>query len=419
MPRSNARGLPSLGRCRLSHPTDRRRCAVGAERRCVLTCPVGGMARTAGPIISPPDGLSGLPAYIRKGQELRLEGPGGILSDLGNMRGIAKTCCSAPSVRDPRAQRAVRSSSDPTPPARRAVVVNAFTVDLEDWAYGLLGGETPITSRVVGNVERMLALLEQHNVKATFFALGKVCKKFPELLPRVAAGGHEIASHGYGHDLVYNMTPESFREDVRRSVGIIGEQTGAAPIGYRAPAFSITRQSLWAGPILAELGFKYSSSIFPIRGSRYGIADAPVFPFNWDDWLTARKAGVCGAAGQPEARSPKPGLIEFPMTTLAFAGRRWPVCGGGYLRLLPARFLKAAVRQAHRQGQPAVVYMHPYELDVSEVCELERAGWRFGRQTALTQSLFRCFIKRRLADIFRTFKFAPMREVLGVSELRR
>jgi len=241
------------------------------------------------------------------------------------------------------------------------------------------------------------------------------------LLPRVAEAGHEIASHGYGHDLVYNMTPESFREDVRRSVDVISGQVGTAPVGYRAPAFSITQKSLWAGPILAELGFKYSSSIFPIRGPRYGIAGAPAFPFNWEDWLTARRAGVSGAARtpgarspKPEARSPKPDLIEFPMTTLAFAGRRWPVCGGGYLRLLPACFLKSAIRQAHRSGQPAVVYMHPYELDVSEVCELERAGWRFGRKTPLTQSLFRCFIKRRLADVFRTFKFAPMREVLGV-----
>ena len=330
------------------------------------------------------------------------------------MRGTAKTSSSAPPVRDPRAPRGLRTSSDPAQPVHRAIVVNAFTIDLEDWAHGLLGGETPITSRVVGNVERMLALLERHNVKATFFALGKVCEKFPELLPRVAACGHEIASHGYGHDLIYTMTPASFREDVRRSVDLIGEQTGAAPVGYRAPAFSITRQSLWAGSILAELGFKYSSSIFPISGSRYGIAGAPAFPFNWEDWLTAGEAGVPAAVGKPEARSPKPDLIEFPMTTLAFAGRRWPVCGGGYLRLLPACFLKAAVRQAHRQGQPAVVYMHPYELDVCEVSELERAGWRFGRKTALTQSLFRCFIRRRLADIFRTFKFAPMREVLGV-----
>ncbi|MCH8965797.1 MAG: DUF3473 domain-containing protein [Planctomycetes bacterium] len=317
-------------------------------------------------------------------------------------------------MRGQRTQRGLRSSSDPAQAAHRAVVVSAFTVDLEDWAHGLLGGETPVTTRVVGNVERMLTLLERHNVKATFFALGKVCEKFPELLPRVAACGHEVASHGYGHDLIYNMTPESFREDLRRSVDLIGEQTGVAPVGYRAPAFSITRQSLWAGPILAELGFKYSSSIFPISGSRYGIAGAPAFPFNWEDWLTAGEAGVPAAVGKPEARSPKPDLIEFPMTTLAFAGRRWPVCGGGYLRLLPTCFLKAAIRRAHRQGQPAVVYMHPYELDVSEVCELKRAGWRFGRKTALTQSLFRCFIKRRLADIFQTFTFAPMREVLEV-----
>ena len=344
------------------------------------------------------------------------------------MRGIAKPSSVVSSVRDPRAQRGLRSSSGSAPPAHRPVVVNAFTVDLEDWAHGLLGGQTPITSRVVGNVERMLALLARHNVRATFFALGKVCAQFPQLLPRVAEAGHEIASHGYGHDLVYNMTPESFREDVRRSVDIIGEQTGAAPVGYRAPAFSITRKSLWAGPILAELGFKYSSSVFPIRGRRYGIPDAPRYPFAWrdgeigPDQSDPRQPGI-RASARAEARGSlscsrgtidRAELIEFPLTTLAFAGRRWPVCGGGYLRLLPTCFLKAAVRQAHRAGQPAVVYMHPYELDVSEVCELRRAGWRFGRKTALTQSLFRCFVKRRLADIFQTFTFAPMRGVLGV-----
>lgn len=109
-----------------------------------------------------------------------------------------------------------------------------------------------------------------------------MCEKFPQLLPTIAAGGHEIGSHGYGHDLLFNLTPDEFRDDVRRSIDIIGEQVGEAPIGYRAPAFSITRQSLWAGSILTELGFEYSSSIFPIQGRRYGIANAPRYPFKWD-----------------------------------------------------------------------------------------------------------------------------------------
>ena len=329
-------------------------------------------------------------------------------------------------------------------------MLDAFTVDLEDWAHGLLGGDTPITPRVVRNVERVLALLERHKVRATFFALGKVCRKFPQLLPRVAAAGHEIASHGFGHQRVFNMTPEAFRDDVQRSIDIIGEQVGVAPIGYRAPAFSITQRSLWAGAVLADLGFKYSSSIFPIRGARYGIFGAPRYPFRWSEWQHGRSASSFVAIGErgfarAEARGslnpPSPhdlrlrkiaraeargslarectevqseDLLEFPMTTLALAGRRWPVCGGGYLRLLPTCFLNTAIQQAHRHGQPGVVYVHPYELDVNEVSELQHAGWRFGRLTALKQSLFRCLVKSRLADLLRTFKFAPMREVLGV-----
>ncbi len=327
-----------------------------------------------------------------------------------------------------RARRELRSSDDVACTGWHTAIVNAFTVDLEDWAHGLLGGDTPITSRVLGNVEGMLGLLDRYNIKATFFALGKVCEQFPAILPQVAAAGHEIASHGYGHGLLFNMTPEAFRDDVQRSIDIIGEQTGAAPIGYRAPAFSITRRSLWAGPILAELGFKYSSSIFPIRGSRYGIADAPPYPFRWGEWRLERFDTDSVRAGgrkstRAEARGslieiPRCDLIEFPMTTLAWFGRRFPVCGGGYLRLLPTCFLKAAIRQAHRQGQPAVVYTHPYELDAREVSEFEQAGWRFGRKVALEQSLFRCFIKSRLAELFQTFKFAPMKEVLRVQEFR-
>ena len=301
-------------------------------------------------------------------------------------------------------RRKLASSDDAARCSTARVITNAFTVDLEDWAHGLLGGDTPITSRVVRNVDRMLALLDQHDVRATFFALGKVCEKFPQLLPAIAAKGHEIASHGYGHDLVFNLTPDQFRDDVRRSIDIIGEQVGAAPIGYRAPAFSITRRSLWAGPILAELGFEYSSSIFPIRGRRYGIVDAPRYPFKWD-------SEACVAENPAN-------LIEFPMTTLAVAGRRVPVCGGGYLRLLPTCFLKAAMRQAHQQSQPAVVYVHPYELDVHEVSELQHAGWKFDRSVAFKQSLFRGFVEPRLASILRTFRFAPMREALRVHAFR-
>ncbi len=326
------------------------------------------------------------------------------LSDLGVMQ-LCGQQTTGSLVEAGRSKRRKPSSSDDAVPCPvTGAITNAFTVDLEDWAHGLLGGDTPITPRVLRNVERVLALLDRHDIRATFFALGKVCEKFPRLLPMIAAGGHEIASHGYGHDSVFKMTPDDFRDDVCRSIDIIGEQVGEAPIGYRAPAFSITRQSLWAGPILAELGFEYSSSIFPIRGRRYGIADAPRYPFRWD-------SEACVAEHPAN-------LIEFPMTTLAVAGRRIPVCGGGYLRLLPAYFLKTAIQQAHRRSQPAVVYIHPYELDVREVAELQGAGWKFDRAVAFKQSLFRRRVEPRLAGILRTFKFAPMREALRVHGMR-
>lgn len=270
-------------------------------------------------------------------------------------------------------------------------VCNAFTIDLEDWGHGLLGGGTPITRRVVANVERVLELLDRHRVKATFFALGKVCRTHPQLLTAVAAAGHEVASHGYGHELVYRMTPQALREDLRRSIDVIGEQTGRAPVGYRAPGFSITRASLWALDVLADLGFRYSSSIFPFGGRRYGIAAAPRFPFR------------CGG-----------GLIEFPLTTLMWGGRRWPVCGGGYLRLLPMRCADQAIRRANRLGQPAVLYMHPYELDLTEVSQMRRCGFPIRRSLALQQGLFRVFFRRRVSDLLRRFQFAPMRAVLGV-----
>src|SRR6185369_4778768 len=133
-------------------------------------------------------------------------------------------------------------------------IKNCFTIDLEDWAQSTLGPQTPLTDRVVGNTRRMLVLLAEANVKATFFVLGKVAEAYPQTVRDVQAAGHEIASHGYGHDLVFDLTPQQFRDDVQRSIEILANLTGARPIGYRAPAFSITERSLWAPPILAELG---------------------------------------------------------------------------------------------------------------------------------------------------------------------
>ncbi|MCL2330066.1 MAG: DUF3473 domain-containing protein [Phycisphaerae bacterium] len=273
--------------------------------------------------------------------------------------------------------------------------VNAMTVDLDDWAAAVLGPDQPVTEHVVANVQRVLDLLSQAGVRATFFALGRVCEQFPQLLPAVAAAGHEIASHGYRHERIYRMTPGQFEEDLRRSIEIIESQTGQRPIGYRAPAFSITRASLWAGPILAKVGFRYSSSIYPIRKQRYGIADWPTVPTKWPD---------CD-------------LIEFPMTTLRLGGRNWPIGGGGYMRLFPSVITAHAIKRTNRQGQPAVIYLHPYELAPGEVRRFIQQGFHVTRIRQFTQELWRSRVVPRLSRLLDEFRFGPMSESLAACGL--
>ncbi len=279
----------------------------------------------------------------------------------------------------------------PSASGREPAVTNALTIDLEDWAQSTLGPNMPITDRVVRNTDRMLDLLDRHGVRATFFALGKVCEKFPQLLPRIASAGHEIATHGFGHELVYTLDPERFRADVQRGIAVVEAQTGRRPIGYRAPAFSITRDCMWVGPILTELEIRYSSSIFPFAGRRYGIPDASRFSFRWAN---------CD-------------LIEFPLTTIRRWGRNLPVAGGGYLRLLPRAILAKAFQEINDAGQPVVIYLHPYEMDVNELAELKAAGWSIQGKTYLTQSIFRGRVRPRLTALLRAFSFSTMADVLG------
>ncbi len=272
-------------------------------------------------------------------------------------------------------------------------ITNALTVDLEDWTQSVLGPNLPITDCVLRNTDRVLGLFDRCGVRATFFALGKVCERFPKLLPAIASGGHEIATHGFGHEPVYTLTPQRFREDVHRSMEIIESQIGRRPIGYRAPRFSITPTSLWAGPILDELGIRYSSSIFPIAGRRYGIPDAARFPHRW----------------------PACGLTEFPPATIRRFGRNFPVAGGGYWRLLPRTIVRSALRQINREGQAAAVYLHPYEFTVTELTDLQARGWRLAWRTRWTQSLFRGRTYGRVRSLLTEFAFAPMADVLGFS----
>lgn len=240
-------------------------------------------------------------------------------------------------------------------------VRNAISVDVEEYfTVQALADRVPRETwpahplRADRETERILDLFDERGVKGTFFVLGWVGERHPELVRSIHARGHEVAAHSYWHRLVFEMSPAEFREDTRRTKGLLEDLTGAPVIGYRAPTYSVTRASLWAHEILAEEGFLYSSSIFPITHDRYGIADYPRF---------AQKLKLGDHT-----------LWEWPMTTLRVGGKNLPVAGGGYLRLFPAEVVSRALARVNREeSQPVIVYLHPWEID-PEIPKY-RQGW--------------------------------------------
>jgi polysaccharide deacetylase family protein (PEP-CTERM system associated) len=226
---------------------------------------------------------------------------------------------------------------------------NALSVDIEDW-FQVGAFETVISRgdwdsldrRVETNSDAVIALFAETGVKATFFTLGWVAHRHPALIRRIVDAGHEIASHGWDHRRVHNLTPAEFADDLRRTHAVLQDAGGQAVTGYRAPSFSIDQRTPWAHEILAEQGYAYSSSVAPIRHDHYGWPDAPRFAFR----------PVSGSA-----------LIEVPVTTATFAGRRLAAGGGGFFRLLPYRFSRWAVTQVNALDQAAIIYFHPWEID--------------------------------------------------------
>lgn len=226
---------------------------------------------------------------------------------------------------------------------------NAMTCDVEDYfqvqafaSHIRREDWNSFPPRVARNTGRVLDLFAEHGVKATFFTLGWVAERNKELIQRIVREGHELASHGMEHRPVYSQTPDEFRADVRRTKAILEDIGGVAITGYRAASFSITRQTFWAFDILAEEGYRYSSSIYPVRHDLYGIPDAPRFAFK--------------PAGSP--------LLEIPMSTVALFGRNFPCSGGGYFRLLPYAISRWGFRQINqRDHRPAIFYFHPWEID--------------------------------------------------------
>lgn len=229
-------------------------------------------------------------------------------------------------------------------------IVHHFTVDVEEYfQVAALAPFVPRSvwafreSRVVESTRRVLDLLDDHGAGGTFFTLGWVADRQPALVREIVERGHEVASHGWGHEKVTDLTPEQFRESVRSSRRILEDTTGRPVMGYRAPSFSIVRGREWALDILVEEGYRYDSSLFPIRRPGYGYPDAARDPF-----VLERPAGP---------------LLEYPPATLMVGGARLPAAGGGYLRLLPFGLITGAVRQAEARGRPATLYIHPWELD--------------------------------------------------------
>jgi polysaccharide deacetylase family protein (PEP-CTERM system associated) len=227
---------------------------------------------------------------------------------------------------------------------------NALSVDVEDW-FQVGAFETVIARdawetlprRVELNTDRVLALFDKAGVKATFFTLGWVAARHPALIRRVADAGHEIASHGWDHQRVFNMDEKAFRADLDKAHKAIEDASGQSPTGYRAPSFSIDARTPWAHPVLAEAGYAYSSSVAPVRHDHYGWREAPRF------------------AWRPVEGSR---LIELPVTTVDLAGRRFAAGGGGFFRLLPYCFSSWAIDRVNgRDERPAIFYFHPWEVD--------------------------------------------------------
>jgi polysaccharide deacetylase family protein (PEP-CTERM system associated) len=275
-------------------------------------------------------------------------------------------------------------------------MLNALTVDVEEYFHpnAMDGVVAPsqwdaMPSRVEANTHRVLDLLDEHQVHATFFLLGWVAERWPALVVEISRRGHEVACHGFAHRLVYRLGPERFRTDVASARARLEDLIGQPVAGFRAASYSIVDATLWALDILIEQGFSYDSSIFPIRHDLYGIPTFSRVP------VTVRRP-----AGE---------ILEIPPSTVRVFGRNWPVAGGGYLRLFPYWVTRQAIRRLNeREGVPGMVYVHPWELDVDQPRLPASRRARLRQYANLRQT------EPRLRRLLREFRFAPVRDAFGL-----
>jgi len=278
-------------------------------------------------------------------------------------------------------------------------ITNALTIDLEDW-YQVTDFEVAVKktewdkyeSRVVQNTKRLLKILDEYQVKATFFVLTWNAEKHPELIKEVARHGHEIGTHGHSHKLIYEQSADEFDADIRKSIDVLESIINDKVIGYRAPSFSITEKTLWALDVLLNNGIKYDSSIFPFKRSLYGIANGPQKP--------------CIIRKQNGKQ-----LIELPMSVVRLLGKNIPISGGAYLRVFPYWFFKWGLKQINKQGRPGMVYLHPWEIDADQP--------KIKIQYKQGYSLHYVNIantERKLRKLLQDFPFAPIRDILSAQD---
>ena len=273
---------------------------------------------------------------------------------------------------------------------------NAFTVDLEDWFQGLTSTNPQVErwpafeSRVVPATHKLLQILHAHDVQATFFVLGYVADHHPDLIREIRDAGHEIGVHGYYHRFIYRLAPEEFLQDLSAAIEAIERACGVLPIGHRAPYFSVNASTPWVFDYLSAAGMQYDASVFPTRNMLYGYPGAPRFPY--------RVAGT--------------GLMEFPASTIALGKLSLPISGGFYVRALPYTLVRRAIRRLNAGGQPAVMYIHPWELDLEQdyphVTARERITHYYGRRG----------LEAKLCRLLTDFQFVSLSTLMDVVEHR-
>jgi polysaccharide deacetylase family protein (PEP-CTERM system associated) len=275
-------------------------------------------------------------------------------------------------------------------------MINALTIDVEDYFQVSnfehlvkRGDWDKYECRVVNNTRRILDILSENNTKATFFVLGWVAEHFPALISEIDSKGHEIASHGYWHKLVYDMTRDEFKDDLVRSIKALEHITSKKILGYRAPSCSITKDSLWAVDILKECGIKYDSSVFPIYHDRCGIPGASRFMYRWNN-------------------SEMP---EFPFSTIKLLKNNIPVAGGGYFRLYPYWLTKWAINEINKSNSPAMVYIHPWEIDPDQPMMNVNGLYKVRHYVNLKHN------EKKIKKLLKDFKFSTLQDILKSNEL--